>query len=381
MFCIYQSDSKLNETIVDLIGSRNEYLPKIMKLIEDKFAVRILDGVHFHDIKDTQCFSEGYYLLNNGICVQLVLKYEVTNSGFIYSTTYMHAKILFTWKLLPLENKNIEFATNTNSNPDDIHSDISNPDDIYSDDDIDDAKSYSFFAESESNSEGEESLDDTIKIKNFDINYMCDNPSILVIGKRETGKSTIISNILNNMITAYDPIKELLIFSPKERKTRFYQGLYPHAKIFCDYNVNEIKKYLSKRSDKNYLLNNKGCIVFDDSLTPDQYKFADEVTELIYNARHYNTTLIMTQQLPLLRPDLRANIDYVFLGNYEDSVCHRRTLFNYHGGIFPTFELFNKYLSQSTKDYGFMVIHNRVKSLNIEDKIFEFNALLHKKID
>ena len=48
-------------------------------------------------------------------------------------------------------------------------------------------------------------------------------------------------------------------------------------------------------------------------------------------------------------------------------------MYEYYGDIFPDFDSFRQTYENLTKNYGTMIIINKCKSLNIEDKIFYYN--------
>ena len=364
MFCIYQLDDKSNETIVDLIDSKDKYLPKIVSMIKDKHAVKSLDGLHFNDIKSMPCFGIGHYLLNNGFCVELVSKYEVIESGYIYESTKIETKILFTWKLLPLENKTIKFTEaelyiNLETSTDSPCSEIvlRHQNNIFSEKLLTETDSDT---DIQFNSFEEQLVDNDYELPTFELDFMPVNPSILLIAKRGSGKSFVIRNIINHAIDdEINPIKELIIMSKTERMSPFYKNHYPNAKILYDYDSTTIKEYLAKRHDREYMQNNRGCIVLDDCISSNSgVHDSPDFLELIYNGRHYNTTFIMTQQFPHgLKPEIRGNFDCIFL-LAEDSFSNQKRIYDHYAGRFPNLETFRNYFIEATKDFGCMVINN-----------------------
>jgi hypothetical protein len=71
---------------------------------------------------------------------------------------------------------------------------------------------------------------------------------------------------------------------------------------------------------------------------------------------------------------MRSNFDYIFLCA-EDIVDNRKRLYQDYAGIFPDLKLFLKAFMEITKDYGVMVINNRIKnSNNLKDRVFWYRA-------
>ena len=75
-------------------------------------------------------------------------------------------------------------------------------------------------------------------------------------------------------------------------------------------------------------------------------------------------------------PNLRTNIDYVFIlrENYQSN---RKRLYENYAGMFPTFETFCQVMDQVTENYGALVIHNNAKSNKLEDQVFWYKASDH----
>lgn len=112
------------------------------------------------------------------------------------------------------------------------------------------------------------------------------NKNSLIIGPRESGKSNLIFNILKIL----DPHFENIIY----------------VNDFIDLNsFSEI--YLNTIKDKN----EKTLIIIEDI---NKYKnINDDFKELLYNSRHYNTTLILTCQTVSLTSQLICNMDHFII--------------------------------------------------------------------
>ena len=88
-------------------------------------------------------------------------------------------------------------------------------------------------------------------------------------------------------------------------------------------------------------------------------------------------TLILTMQYAMgITPNLRTNIDYVFICR-EPRLNIQKKLYEHYCGIFPSFDMFRQILEQCTRDYGCMVIDNSSTSERIEDQVFVYKANIH----
>ena len=82
-------------------------------------------------------------------------------------------------------------------------------------------------------------------------------------------------------------------------------------------------------------------------------------------------------QYPLgIPPNLRTNIDYVFILR-EPYIANRKRIYENYAGMFPTFESFCQVMDQCTENYECLVIHNNAKSNALKDQIFWYRAESH----
>jgi hypothetical protein len=95
------------------------------------------------------------------------------------------------------------------------------------------------------------------------------------------------------------------------------------------------------------------------------------------NGRHWKVMLIITMQYPLgIPPNLRTNIDYVFILR-EPYATNRKRIWENYASMFPTYESFASILDQTTENYECLVINNNAKSNKITDQVFWYKAASH----
>ena len=95
------------------------------------------------------------------------------------------------------------------------------------------------------------------------------------------------------------------------------------------------------------------------------------------NGRHFKVLFLITMQYALgIPPNLRTNIDYVFILR-ENYVSNRKRIYEHYAGMFPTFEIFCQVMDQCTEDYNCLVIHNNAKSNKLVDQVFWYKAQPH----
>ena len=104
----------------------------------------------------------------------------------------------------------------------------------------------------------------------------------------------------------------------------------------------------------------------------------DKMMRLLFmNGRHWKVMLVITMQYPLgIPPNLRTNIDYVFILR-EPYIANRKRIHENYAGMFPTFESFSQVMDQCTENFECLVINNNCKSNKLNEQIFWYKAESH----
>lgn len=223
------------------------------------------------------------------------------------------------------------------------------------------------------------------QILEFRLDKMVNDPSIVMIAKRGSGKSFITRDIIYH----YRHIPGGVVIAPTDRMNSFYKFFFPDLYIHYDIKETILKKILVRQSmmiekerekkKQGKKVDPSGILIMDDCLARKKSWAKDEnITEILMNGRHYRLTYILTMQTPLgITPDLRLNFDYVFLLK-EDSTINKKKLWDNYASMFPTIAAFEKVFGKCTEDYRSMVIDNRKPSDNIQEKVFWFKAIPRK---
>lgn len=204
-----------------------------------------------------------------------------------------------------------------------------------------------------------------IKIERFDMSTLLNDATILILGKRRTGKSFLMRDIFYNK--RY--IKYPLVFSGTEEASPFFGDFVPDTFIYSYYDGEVVRKLLINQGKKisnakkrglshdGKTLENNVIVAMDDLLhEASEWKKDEGVKELMFNGRHYNILYILALQYVYgIPPDFRNNFDYVFIF-YDPSPKNRRKLYDDFGSVIETFKEFCDILDQCTQDYGCLVI-------------------------
>ncbi len=233
------------------------------------------------------------------------------------------------------------------------------------------------------------------EIKKFNIETIRDrceidsrkSPMIVVIGKKDTGKSFLVKDILYNTQNCF-PVGTVI--SGTEVANEFFQHMVPskliHDKYKPDIVMNTIKRQLAVKTARNRdkgksggnsNLDPRAFLILDDCLY-DATWIREESTRYVFmNGRHIDLMTIITMQYPLgITPNLRTNVDFIFILR-ETMINNRKRIYDNYAGMFPSFEMFCHFMDECTENYECLVICNGVSSNKLEDQVFWYKASEH----
>lgn len=222
-----------------------------------------------------------------------------------------------------------------------------------------------------------------LQLRGLALNTLCQNPAIVIIAKRGSGKTWICRSLLDH----FKDIPVGVIISHTEKTDPFFGKFFPDSFIYNEYKPAIFQKIIARQN----AIRNKSAervkmgkrpldtrifLLMDDCLSTSKDWAKDEaLREILFNGRHLDITYILTMQAPLgITPELRTNFDYVFL-LYTDNVNEQKKFYDHYTGIFSTFSAFKEVYDKLTDDFGAMVLKKRgVLGKDIACKIFHFKA-------
>jgi len=233
------------------------------------------------------------------------------------------------------------------------------------------------------------------QIKKFNIETIRDrceidsrkSPMIVVIGKKDTGKSFLVKDILYHTQNAF-PVGTVI--SGTEVANEFFQHMVPskliHDKYKPDIVMNTIKRQLAVKTHRNQDKHRNGgnsnvdpraFLILDDCLYDSSWIREESTRYVFMNGRHIDLMTIITMQYPLgITPNLRTNVDFIFILR-ETMINNRKRIYDNYAGMFPTFEMFCQFMDQCTENYECLVICNGVSSNKLEDQVCWYKAAEH----
>ena len=230
-----------------------------------------------------------------------------------------------------------------------------------------------------------------LELKKFDMKKITFKPNenqgpvIVLIGRRDTGKSFLVRDLLYY----HQDIPIGTVISGTEAGNGFYGKMVPKLFIHDEYNSAIIENILKrqkmvvrqlKKETEAYgrsTIDPRTFVILDDCLYDNTWARDKLMILLFMNGRHWKLILVITMQYPLgVPPNLRTNIDYTFILR-EPYIANRKRIYENFAGMFPTFESFCQVMDQCTENYECLVVSNNAKSNKLEDQIFWYKASGH----
>lgn len=225
-----------------------------------------------------------------------------------------------------------------------------------------------------------------LQLRKFDITSIKDDKIIVLIGKRGTGKTELLKDIL--YFKRDFPIGSVI--NPTESANRNFSSMVPPIFIHEEYrpeiieNVLKRQTIIMKKINKELQMYGKSSIdpraflILDDCLYDNSWKKDKNIRYIFMNGRHKKLFFLITMQYVLgIAPDLRTNVDYIFICR-ENIIANRKRLYDAFAGMFPTFEMFCSVMDQCTENFECLVIDNTSRSNRLEDQVFWYKAEMHE---
>ena len=212
-----------------------------------------------------------------------------------------------------------------------------------------------------------------MRIKKFDPRSIGESRIIFILGRRNTGKSTLMQSLLYHM-----PRPDYVVaMAPTEDTLRMYREFLPESCIFDHFSQDKLERIVSVQRE----LVNRGkkrtvLIILDDCLYQKGVLKSNAMRSIFFNGRHDHISLMCAAQYMMeVDVSLRTNIDYVFTMR-ENILTNRQKLYKYFFGQFARFDDFDKVMTACTQDYKTLVLDGTIPSTDVHDSVMWFKASL-----
>jgi hypothetical protein len=210
-------------------------------------------------------------------------------------------------------------------------------------------------------------VDQTLDLNKFAIdNFQNFNElsfgSFLIIGKREVGKTTMIKNLITNMMSK-NIIKNTIIFSSNNKN--YDDVVLNNDNIYNELKKQDLKNIINIQNEKN---SKSLLLIIDDVMINKKILSSKSFMNIMTNLQSLKITLILTLQFPMaMSSELRNNFNYFCVFN-DDYISNMKRLYEYYFGLLPLFSTFNTIMKQLNEYECLMLINNQSK-YEINDKL------------
>ena len=197
-------------------------------------------------------------------------------------------------------------------------------------------------------------------------------PKIVVIGKPGTGKTTLITSILQSKQFIY-PVG--MVVSGTEDSNGHYAKIFPDTFVYNKLEEEKIEDFIKRQKLARKHLKNPWAILLLDDCTDDPKILRKPLFQGIFkNGRHWKMFFILSLQYCMdVLPVIRTNVDGTFILR-ESNLRNRKNLWENYAGVIPDFTMFCEIMDQITDDYTALYINNSTHSNKLEDCVFYYKA-------
>lgn len=227
-----------------------------------------------------------------------------------------------------------------------------------------------------------------LSLRKFDMRRIPQDAVVIFIGKRRTGKSTLVRDLLYY----HQDMPIGTVISGTEECNQFFSKMIPPVFIYYEFSAVILDKFCKLQRLKmqkiqtekaqfgeNYKsrIDPRSFLILDDCMYDEEWTRDKNIRFLFMNGRWIKTFFLITMQYPLgINPSLRTNVDFVFILR-EPNMNNRKRIYENYATAFPSFEFFCQTMDQCTQNFECLVIDNTTQSNKLEDCIFWYKADIH----
>lgn len=211
-----------------------------------------------------------------------------------------------------------------------------------------------------------------LKIRRFPIDEMKPHRVILIIGKRGTGKSTLLYDILYHLRKKIDlPFA----MSPTFDTVRMFEKCMPKSCIFDEYSLEAVQNIIKQMKALKELGKDRSALLaMDDCMFDKTVLKSKEIREVFMNGRHFNVYFVNCMQYVMdMSPDLRSQVDYLFVLK-ENIISNRQKIWKYFFGMFEKYNEFSAVMDKCTNNHECLVLDNTKPESEITNSIYYYKA-------
>jgi len=223
----------------------------------------------------------------------------------------------------------------------------------------------------------------TLELQEFDMTKIIKKPraNIIVIGKRNSGKTTLVKDIVNALSRS---VPLFIAMSRTEPTNGTYKEMMPDICVYDDVDLNKFTEIrerqqkliqLVEKDKRKYKdMNTNIGLILDDCVDDADWTKDTSVRFFTTNGRWLHLTFIIaTQVAKALTPPMRANADYIFVSQMNNFAELKKIREEFLGMIKHKQD-FDYIFKTYTSNYKYLVIDNVTQDPGIDKKLFWYKA-------
>jgi len=211
----------------------------------------------------------------------------------------------------------------------------------------------------------------------FDLSDIPENPSIVLAGRRRSGKGILTKDLCYNYFRG-QKLQSCFLFSPTAEIAINGFDFVPFEYRYTEIDIDVIDRIMRRQE---YLIKNdprgnyKILIIIDDIISSNDAKQQKILDKLFICARHYQISLIVCYQYIKkdFSPVQRDNVDIIFTfqqSNFDNKDALNRQYLSVSDNKKEGLDLINRYAT----GYQSLVILNTINSDNYDDFCYFYKA-------
>jgi hypothetical protein len=213
------------------------------------------------------------------------------------------------------------------------------------------------------------------ELQKFDMCNIKANTSLLFLGQRNTGKTTLVLDYLKSCAN----ITTGTVISLIDQFRFNYRTEIPYASIYHDASVELLDDFEKQQRHCDSL---NSFLVLDELLVPDETwsEYLSVVLQLLRDCQQLKTTLILTStDWDSLGDLLIMHFEYVFITKRTNRFALKR-IHKLFESSFDSYEQFADLMFKYCKNYACLVINLKNQTGSITDRVFWYRASKLTKI-
>lgn len=212
-------------------------------------------------------------------------------------------------------------------------------------------------------------MENNTSIRKFDCRSMATNSIVTIVGRRGVGKSTLMTDMMYQL---RDKIDIAVTMSPTMDSLEVFDDINMQVMNYDHFDLAAIDRIVNTQEEFNKKQKTKPedqrkplkCVAIfaDDCAFDKKIMGGKTIRNVFMNGRHLNIMfIILVQYVMDITPDLRSQVDYVFLGQ-EKNVKQRMKLHQNLFGAVEDFKDFNTLMDNFTENKEWLVLDNKSSS-------------------